>query len=93
MGMKTFKLTAEITTSDAPKIESVLYRLIGVDGMIRTEYGFMVTTTMIGQSASELNHELLSALKQVDEETILRAEWTNGKETEQFFDNVLEVVR
>jgi hypothetical protein len=93
MGMKTFKLTAEITTSNPTKIESVLSRLIGVDGMIRTEYGFMVTTTMVGQSASELNHELLSALKRVDEETILRAEWTNGKETEQFFDNVLEVVR
>jgi hypothetical protein len=45
---------------------------------------------MEGASAKELNRTLLSALRQVEKRTTLRAEWTSGDTTKRFFDYVLK---
>ncbi|HUI29343.1 MAG TPA: hypothetical protein VLX91_03925 [Candidatus Acidoferrales bacterium] len=92
MPNERFRLSAEISTSDTKKIEPVLTKVIGVNGIIRTEKGFKVKTTIEGQSATELNLELLSALKRVEKETVLRAKWTTGRTTEWFIDYVLKGV-
>ena len=86
--MKSFKLSAEIVAKDPARIGSVLTKLFGVDGIIRTSTGFKVKTTMEGQDIEELNSELLSALRRVDKEVVLRAEWT-----EQSFEYVVNDVR
>ena len=90
MSMERFKLSADISTSDPKEIEPVLTKVIGVNGIIRTEKGFRVKTTMEGQSATELNLNLLTALRRVEKGTILRAEWTTGRVTERFIDYVLK---
>lgn len=91
--MERFRVVADINTSDPKQVESVLIELVGVNGVIRTEKGFKIATTIEGQTASELNRELLSALRQVDEKTTLRAEWIRGKLTERFFDYVPKGIR
>ncbi len=93
MPTERFRLSAQISTRDPNKIEPVLTKVIGVNGIIRTEKGFKVKGTMEGESAVELNLKLLSALRQMERETNLQAEWTNGKATAHFFNYVLKVVR
>ena len=41
-----------------------------------------------GESAKELNRQLLSELRRAEKKTRLRAEWTSGSVTEKFFDYV-----
>ncbi len=88
MPMESFKLVADISTSDPKKLESVLSDLIGVDGILRVPNGFKIMKTFEGQSARELNRGLLSNLRRVVMETTMRSEWTHGKLSEQFFDYV-----
>ncbi len=93
MPIERFRLSAQISTRDPNKIEPVLTKVIGVNGIIRTEKGFNVKTTMEGESATELNLKLLSAMRQVEKGTNLRAEWTTGRVTEHFSNYVLKEVR
>ncbi|HEY9167044.1 MAG TPA: hypothetical protein VIS48_12880 [Candidatus Kryptonia bacterium] len=93
MAKKLFKLVAEISTGSPKKIEVILTELIGIDGIVRNDNGFKVTRTMEGESARQLNRELLSALRRVEKKTTLRAEWTHGKSTERFFDYVPKGIR
>ena len=90
MPLQRFKLVAEINATDPVKSGAVLFRLIGVNGMMRTENGFKVTTTMLGRSAAELNRELLSALRQVDKETTVKSEWRHGSLSERFCEYALK---
>ena len=92
MSMERFRLSADISTSDPKKIEPVLTKVIGVNGIIHTEKGFKVKTTMEGQSATELNLNLLTALRRVEKGTILRAEWSTGKVKTRFVNYVLKQV-
>lgn len=93
MASKRFVLVADITTEDPAKIEKVLAELVGVDGILRTEEGFKVKTTMEGVSAREMNRSFLSALRRIVKKTTLRAEWTCDRTTERFFDYVPKGVR
>ncbi len=93
MHMEQFKLVAEIKTSDPKKIEPILFDLIGVDGILRTEKGFKITKTFEGQSARELNRGLLSNLRRVVKSTTMRSEWTHDGTTERFFDYVPKGIR
>ncbi len=92
MAVERFKLIAEISTSDPLMIESVLSRLIGVNGMIRTDSGFKIRTTFLGTSAERLNRALLSNLRRVDKNTTMRSEWISSESTERFINYVAEHV-
>ena len=85
MGNKKYTLVADISTEDPKRIEPVLTELVGVNAILRTDDGFKVKTTMEGESARELNRLLLSALRRVDNGTILHAEWTRDGTIERFF--------
>ncbi len=85
--MKKFILKADIETTDPKKIEALLLDLVGVDGVMRTDRGFKVTTTIEGENARELNRSLLLSLRRVSQGTTLRAEWSHDGRTERFFDS------
>ena len=84
------KLKATIKRSDAETIRQALDQL-SAKGSVRKEGDeFIVEAQMEGTSAKELNRTLLSALRNVEKRTTLRAEWTCGDTTERYFDYVLK---
>jgi len=88
MAEKTFTLMARISTENPQSIRLALQELVSMGSITSTEEGFLIETTMQGESARELNRTLLSALRRVEYKTRLRAEWTSGATTERFFDYV-----
>ena len=88
MPKKTFRLTARISTENPKAIKPVLEDLVPKESIIAMDEGFLVKATMQGESARELNKNLLSALRRLERKTRLHAEWTSGNTTERFFDYV-----
>ncbi len=88
MPKKTFTLTARISTENSKAIKPVLEELVSKESITSTDEGFWVYATMQGESARELNKNLLSALRRVERKSRLRAEWKSGNTTERFFDYV-----
>ncbi len=88
MPMCDFKLVAMITTNEPIKVQSILAEIVGVDGILRTNQGFIVRTTLCGTSAEDLNQSLFSKLKSTDKNAALIAEWTRGNTKEKFLDNM-----
>ena len=86
MSSTTFSFVADIGTRDPERIEPILVDFIGVDGILRTDYGFRVRSTLEGPNARELNRKLLSLLRRVEQTATLEAEWTNNGTTERFVD-------
>jgi hypothetical protein len=88
MAMKKYRLVATISTESVPQIKKALDTLINDGSIKRTDNGFVVTATLTGENARDLNRAFLSALRKIEKKTSLRAEWTSGKTTERFFDYV-----
>jgi hypothetical protein len=88
MAKKTFVLMARISTENPQGIKRVLEELFPKKSITTTDEGFLVKTTMHGENAQDLNRTLLSALRQVERKTRLRAEWKSRGTTERFFDYV-----
>ncbi|MCL4538259.1 MAG: hypothetical protein M1378_01430 [Bacteroidetes bacterium] len=93
MSGKNYELKADISSSNPEGIEAKLFDLVGATAVARTDKGFRVTATMIGESARELNRSFLSALRRVSKMTTLRAEWTHDGTTERFFDYAAKGIR
>lgn len=86
---KTFKLVATISSDSPAAIRAPLERVIGSKAKIEpTDDGFRVEATLSGESAKDLNRQLLSEMRRAEKKTRLRAEWTSGGVTEKFFDYV-----
>lgn len=84
-----FKLSAKISSDQPAAIEAAVKAFVGDQGFIRTvDGGFEVEAQLEGDSARELNRELLSSLRRCEKRTRLRAEWTSGDVSERFFDYV-----
>lgn len=88
MADKRFSLVANVSTASPTKIKPVLARFVGRGSIQRTADGFAIKAEMTGANARDLNRSLLSALRRVERKTRLRAEWTAGRTTERFFDDV-----
>jgi hypothetical protein len=88
MAKKTFTLDARVSTENPQAIKIVLKELISGGSITQTDEGFLVKATVHGETARDLNRDLLSALRRVERKTRLRAEWTSGGTTERFFDYV-----
>jgi hypothetical protein len=86
--MKTFTLTAIVSSDNPEAIKKTLKKFIPDGSIKKAEKGFFIEATIRGESARDLNRALLSALRQADRKTRLRAEWTSGGIAEQFFDYV-----
>ena len=85
-----FNLKARINRSAARTIRQALDQLAAKGSVRKDGDEFVVEGEMEGASAKELNRTLLSALRNVEKRTTLRAEWTSGDTTERFFDYVLK---
>jgi hypothetical protein len=81
-----FKVVADIMSQEPKKIEATLIELVGIDGILRTDFGFKIAKTVLGGSAMELNYSILSALRKVEIGVSMRAEWTHDGTTERFVD-------
>ena len=92
MAESEFHLVADVSSDDLPAIEPVLRQIVS-RGITKTPDGFHIDTTMTGPSARDLNRSLLSALRQAERRTRLRAEWSAGGITERYFDYVLKGTR
>ncbi len=88
MAKKRFSVVANVSSESPSKIRPVLDDLFPAGSVKKTEGGYAVNSEMLGESARDLNRELLSSLRKVEKKTRLRAEWTSGKITEKFFDYV-----
>jgi len=86
--MKTYILTAQISTNNPKAIKLALKQLVPKASIRSTDEGFLVKAAMRGETAKDLNRNLLSALRRVERKTVLRAEWRSGGKTERFFDYV-----
>jgi hypothetical protein len=94
MVSKRFKLSACISSDNPLAIKSVLERIIGNKGIVKlTSEGFEVNAELEGESARDLNRMLLSEMRKVEKKTRIRAEWTAGNTTEDFFDYVPKSTR
>ncbi len=81
-------LMARVSTENRQAIKLTLKELVPKGSITPTDEGFLITATMQGEAARELNRTLLAALRRVERKTRLRAEWTFGSTTERFFDYV-----
>jgi hypothetical protein len=90
MAKNKFSLVAQVSSERPQAIRPALEAIVGEASIEPAPQGFLVKTTMSGESAKELNKELLSALRRVERKTRLRAQWTSGGITERFFDYVLK---
>jgi hypothetical protein len=86
--MKTFTLTARISTENPKAIKLALKQLLPKASVSAADKGFLVKTKMRGDTAKDLNRNLLSSLRRVTRKTVLRAEWKSEGKTERFFDYV-----
>jgi hypothetical protein len=89
MPVKTFSLSATVSSDSPDAVREPLRRVLGPKAKIKdTDDGFTIAAVMEGESAKELNRQLLSEMRRAEKKTRLRAEWTSGDLTERFFDYV-----
>ena len=90
MNSTSFKVKARIRRSDARTIQHALEQLAAKGSVTKAAEGFIVEAELEGASAKELNRTLLSALRKVQMNAKLRAEWVSSDKTiETFFDYTL----
>ena len=89
MPLKTFRLTATVSSETPDAIRAALNEVLGKNASIeRTADGYRVEATVVGVEARELNRRLLSAMRRIEKSTRLRSEWTADGVAERFFDYV-----
>ncbi len=86
MSNASYAFVADIGTKEPERLEPILVNFLGVDGILRTDYGFRVRSTVEGPNARELNRKLLSLLRRAEQNATLEAEWTYNGTTERFVD-------
>lgn len=84
---RTFRLVADVSSDEPSGLRKVLEGF--VRGMVvADDHDYHVEGTVLGESARELNRQLLTALRKVERRTRLRSAWTADGITERFFDYV-----
>ncbi|MGA8207098.1 MAG: hypothetical protein WB801_10465 [Candidatus Dormiibacterota bacterium] len=82
-----FYLIADVS-SDAPSQLRTVLETFVQGSVVALDDGYHVEGTVMGESARELNRELLTALRKVERRTRLRSTWTVAGVTERYFDYV-----
>lgn len=89
MPRKTFKLLATVNGENMDGLRIPIERFLGPNAKIeRVDDGLTIEAVIAGESAKELDRQLLSEMRWVAKKTRLWAEWTSGGQTETFFDYV-----
>lgn len=84
---KKFTLKCQVSSNTPEAVKPILEKAIGKNGSVKTiSDGFEVTAELTGESARDLNRNLLSEMRRAEKKTRLRAEWTCEGTTEKFFD-------
>jgi len=87
MGRRRFSVEADIRSkASAEAIREVLNDTFPAGSITAGKEGFLVRAELEGESARELNRELLSGLRRVERRTTLRAVWRSEGVVERFFD-------
>lgn len=89
MPKKTFKLVATVSSDSPAAVRAPLEQVVGAKAKIEPiDDGFRIEAKLSGESAKDLNRQLLSEMRRAEKKTRLRAEWTSSGVTERFFDYV-----
>ena len=89
MPRKKFKIVATVSSDRPAAVRAALETFLGAGATIEaTDDGFEIEAKLSGESAKDLNRQLLSEMRRAEKKTRLRAEWTSGGVTEKFFDYV-----
>lgn len=84
---RTFRLVAHVSSDDLIGIRAVLEEFVGGTVVVE-QHGYRAEGTVVGDSARELNRQLLTALRKVERRTRLRSAWTDDGVVARFFDYV-----
>lgn len=86
---RRFVLSARVSSDNPSSVRTVLERLLAGHGTVKpVAGGFEVNGEFEGESARDLNRDLLSEVRRAEKRTRLRAEWSSGTTVEKFFDYV-----
>lgn len=88
MSDRKFSLVARVSTENPEAIKQALHELVSEGSITQVEDGFLIKAELKGTTARELNRAVLSALRQIERKTRMRAEWTSNGRIERFFDYV-----
>lgn len=89
MGSKRFELKATVSSDNLSAVKSAIEEFIGDAGSVSdTEEGLEIKASLEGESAKDLNRELLSRMRRIEKKTRIRSEWSFEGTTERFFDYV-----
>lgn len=89
--LEPFKVRARVSSANLTGVGQAL-REVWPGCAVREEKGELVVEGRLpGDSAKDLNRNMLSALRRVEKKTRLRAEWTSADgTTERYFDYVMK---
>ncbi len=87
-----YRLNGDVSPENLSAIQPLLTQLTG-GHVTPTPEGLHVDGALEGTDARDVSHRLLSALRHAGQRTRLRAEWTAGGTTYQFFDYVPKAER
>ncbi len=86
---RRFRVVARVSSDKPSAIKPILERAVGERGEVKPIVGgFEMRGEFEGESARDLNRQLLSEMRRVEKKTRIRAEWTSGETVERFFDYV-----
>jgi len=83
-----FSVIADVSSDNLAAVRPVLFHVIERAAVTSTADGLHVQGIMDGTDARDVNRRLLSALRQAEKKTRLRAEWTGEGYVHRFFDYV-----
>jgi len=86
--MTRFSVIADVSSDNLAAVRPVLLHMIEGAAVTSTADGLNVQGIMDGTDARDVNRRLLSALRQAEKKTRLRAEWTGDGHVHRFFDYV-----
>lgn len=91
--MTQFSVIADVSSDNLTAVRPVLLHMIEGAAVTSTADGLRVQGIMDGTDARDVNRRLLSALRQAEKKTRLRAEWTADGHIHRFFDYVPKSAR
>ena len=91
--MTWFSVIADVSSDNLAAVRPVLLRMIEDAAVTSTADGLHVQGSMDGTDVRDVNRRLLSALRQAEKKTRLRAEWTADGQIHRFFDYVPKSTR
>jgi len=91
--MTQFSVIADVSSDSLAAVRPVLLLMIEGATVTSTADGLRARGIMDGADARDVNRRLLSALRQAEKKTRLRAEWTGDGHVHRFFDYVPKSTR